>query len=78
MSRVLDHATIAEMWDETAAGYFTAGPDDPRVVLLRFEPDMGEYWTAPSSKIVLAIKFLEAKLLGERPSLGARGRTSLP
>ena len=61
------------MWDEAAASYFTASPDDPRVVLLRFEPAMGEYWTAPSSEIVLAIKFLEAKLLGERPSLRARG-----
>jgi general stress protein 26 len=78
MFRVLDHATIIEMWDEAASGYFSAGPEDPRVVLLRFEPDMGEYWTAPSSKIVLAIKFLEAKLLGERPSLGVRGRTELP
>jgi general stress protein 26 len=78
VTRVLEKATIVELWDDAASGYFPNGPDDPRVVLLRFEPDMGEYWTAPSSRIVLAIKFLEAKLLGERPSLGARGRTQLP
>lgn len=78
ISRVLEKATIHELWDDAASGYFPDGPDNPRVVLLRFEPAMGEYWSAPSSRIVLAIKFLEAKILGERPSLGIRGRTSLP
>ena len=78
MSRVVGKATIAELWNEDAGAYFPNGPDDPRVVLLRFEPEIAEYWTAPSSPIVIAIKFLEARLLGERPSLGTNGRTRLP
>jgi len=78
ISRVLDKVTILELWNEEAGSYFSAGPDDPRVILLRFEPHSGAYWMAPSSPIVIAIKFLEAKILGERPSLGTGGRTRLP
>jgi general stress protein 26 len=77
LSRVQDRAVINELWDEAAGGYFPAGPADPRVLLLRFEPETGDYWSAPSSPIVLAIKFLGAKLLGERPELGTRGSARL-
>jgi general stress protein 26 len=78
LSRVLDQATINEMWDDHAGSYFADGPDDPRVMLLHFQPETGEYWEAPSSPIVIAIKFLQAKIMGERPSLGTKGRTELP
>jgi general stress protein 26 len=78
VSRVLDKVTIQELWNEEAGSYFTKGPEDPRVILLRFEPNSGEYWMAPSSPIVIAIKFLEAKILGERPRLGTAGRTRMP
>ena len=78
IARVLDQAVIEEMWNEEAGSYFSKGPADPRVILLRFEPHAGEYWTAPSGPIVLAIKFLEAAIMGERPSLGTSGSTPLP
>jgi general stress protein 26 len=78
IARVLDPAAIKEVWNEEAASYFSKGPDDPRVILLRFEPHTGEYWTAPSGPIVLAIKFIEAAIMGERPNLGTSGRTPLP
>jgi general stress protein 26 len=69
--RVADKETINDLWTEEAAAYFPKGPDDPAVVLLKFEAETGEYWNAPSSPIVWAIKFLEAKVTGKRPSLGA-------
>jgi general stress protein 26 len=75
--RVLEKSTILDLWDDEASSYFSKGPDDPRVVLLRFEPDTGEYWKAPSSPIVVAIKFLEAKIMGGRPDLGTSGRARL-
>jgi len=78
ISPVTEKDTITDLWDDEAEAYFQVGPDDPRVSLLRFEPDTGEFWTAPSHPIVLAIKFLEAKLFGERPAVGTKGRTSLP
>jgi general stress protein 26 len=78
LSRVFNPAKIKELWDEQAASYFSDGPDDARVILLRFRPDTGEFWAAPSSPIVIAIKFLEATLMGERPNLGTKEQTQLP
>jgi general stress protein 26 len=78
MSRVQDRETINALWDEEAGSYFPSGPDDPRLLLLRFEPAAAEYWSAPSSPIVIAINFIGAKVTGQRPKLGSKGSTSLP
>ena len=77
IGRIRDHETISDLWNAGADAYFPSGPDDPRVVLLRFNPQTGEYWDAPSSPIVLAIRFLEAKITGERPNLGTSGSAQL-
>jgi general stress protein 26 len=73
-----DHAHLARLWNEGAEAYFPRGKDDPSVALLKFTPAKGEYWDAPSNPIVLAIKFLQAKLTAERPDLGTHEQTSLP
>jgi general stress protein 26 len=57
--------------------YYPGWPDNPSAVLLKFEPTFGEYWDAPSSSILIAIQFLQAKIAGERPSMGASGTASL-
>ncbi len=77
IARVQDADMINDLWTEGAAVYFPKGPDDPDIVLLKFVPEVGEYWDAPSSPIVLAIKFLEAKVTGERPDLGGNGTARL-
>jgi general stress protein 26 len=77
ITRVHDQEMINSLWTEGAAVYFPEGPVDPGIVLLKFVPEAGEYWDSPSSPIVLAIKFLEAKLTGERPELGGHGTTKL-
>jgi general stress protein 26 len=77
IARVTDAAMINDLWTEGASVYFPKGPDDPDIVLLKFTPESGEYWDSPSNPIVLAIKFLEAKLTGERPELGGHGTASL-
>jgi general stress protein 26 len=77
ISREPDTAIMHELWDDDTGTYFSEGPADPRVILLKFEPESGAYWVAPSSPIVIAIKFLEAKIMGERPNLGVSGRARL-
>ncbi len=77
VARVDDREQLAELWNEGAEAYFPKGKDDPSVVLLKFTPARGEYWDAPSNPIVLAIKFLQAKLTSERPDLGLHDETSL-
>lgn len=77
ITRVRERDAVRELWNDGAESYFPEGADDPRVVLLRFDPATGEYWDSPSSRIVLAIKFLEARITGERPNLGSNGHARL-
>jgi general stress protein 26 len=74
---IYDRDQISSHWNEGAEAYYPGGKDDNRVVLMRFTAESGEYWDAPSSPIVLAIKFLQAKVSGERPDLGAQGAARL-
>jgi general stress protein 26 len=77
VARAHDRAQFEALWNEGAEAYFPRGKDDPSVALLKFTPSHGEYWDAPSNPIVLAIKFLQAKLTAERPDLGSHEATPL-
>ncbi len=70
---IRDHDSRADPWNDETDSYFEKGPRDPRAVLLKFEPETGQYWDVPSSAIVIAIKFIEAKIMGERPDMGEAG-----
>jgi general stress protein 26 len=70
LALVDDRDEIKRLWSEGAEVYFPGGADDNAVVLLRFSPEHAAYWDAPSNPVVLAIKFLQAKVTGERPVLG--------
>jgi general stress protein 26 len=74
---VHDRDQIAAHWNEGAEVYYPNGKDDNSVVLMKFAAESGEYWDAPSSPIVMAIKFLQAKVSGERPDLGTQGAARL-
>lgn len=77
VSLVEDRETIADLSNAAVEAYFPDLPDNAEVVLLKFEPEIGEYWNAPSSPILLAIRFLQASITGERPDLGSNGTARL-
>ena len=77
ISLIHDRDQITAHWNAGAEAYYPNGKDDNSVVLLKFTAESGEYWDAPSSPIVLAIKFLQAKVSGERPELGTQGAARL-
>lgn len=60
-----DRAKIAELWTEAATAWFPKGKDDPNIVVLKVDPDTGEYWSFPSAPISVAIGYVKAKLTGE-------------
>ena len=39
-----DRATIDRLWNRFVAAWFEGGKDDPRLQLLRFEPEHGQVW----------------------------------
>jgi general stress protein 26 len=77
ISLIHDREEIVAHWNAGAEAYYPNGKDDNSVVLMKFTAESGEYWDAPSSPIVLAIKFLQAKVSGERPELGTQGAARL-
>jgi general stress protein 26 len=73
-----DRAKLEELWSPGASLYFPQGPSDPAAILLRFMPVTAEYWTGGRNPIVYAIKALQAKITGERPSIGEHGTVDMP
>jgi general stress protein 26 len=52
-----DRATIDRLWSRFVAAWFEGGKDDPKLALLRFDPEHAEIWLDASS-LVAGIKML--------------------
>ncbi|NUP99252.1 MAG: pyridoxamine 5'-phosphate oxidase family protein [Armatimonadetes bacterium] len=63
---VRDPAKVAELWNEAWRVWFDGGPDDPDLVLLRFDPSDGEYWdNQGTNKLRFLVQAARAYLKGE-------------
>lgn len=52
-----DRAVIDRLWNPYVEAWFEGGKDDPKLTLLRFDPDRAEIWLDASS-VVSGIKML--------------------
>ena len=52
-----DRTTIDELWNRFVAAWFPGGKDDPKLALLRLDPETAEIWIDASS-LVAGIKLL--------------------
>jgi general stress protein 26 len=62
---VEDPAKVRELWSPTIEAWFTDGPDDPKVGLLKFTAESAEYWDSPGGKIASLFSFVKSKVTGE-------------
>jgi general stress protein 26 len=62
---VEDPAKVRELWSPTVEAWFTNGPDDPDVGLLKFSAESAEYWDSPGGKIASIFSFVKSKITGE-------------
>lgn len=53
----LDRAVVERLWNPFAAAWYEGGKDDPKLMLLRFEPDHAEIWLNEYS-LVAGLKML--------------------
>jgi general stress protein 26 len=60
-----DAAKVRELWNPVVEAWFTNGPDDPDVGLLKFTADSAEYWDSPGGRIASALSFVKSKITGE-------------
>ena len=68
-ARVLqDRATIESLWSEPYKVWFPEGKEDPRIVLINFRPQEGEYWdNRGTKKLEYMFEAVRAYASGERP-----------
>lgn len=52
-----DRAVVDKLWNRFVAAWFEQGKDDPKLLLLRFDPEHAEIWSDASS-VVAGIKML--------------------
>lgn len=77
---VADREKIEALWGMMAAAWFD-GPDDPKLWLLRVEPDRVDYWKSGAGKILQLAAMAKAALTNTRPGKavgehGSFGRAS--
>lgn len=59
-----DGAKIHELWEPTLKTWFTGGPDDPRIVVIAFEPTGGYYWDTKHGGMIAGVKMLLGAAVG--------------
>ena len=52
-----DRAVIDRLWNRFVAAWYEGGKDDPKLRLLRLDPDQGQVW-ADASSLVAGVKML--------------------
>ena len=52
-----DRAVVDRLWNRFVAAWYEGGKDDPKLRLLRLDPDQGQVW-ADASSLVAGVKML--------------------
>ena len=68
---VRDQELVKALWKEPYRIWFSQGPDDPNIRLLRFRAQRGEYWDQRgTNKIQYAFQAAKAYVTGDTPKAG--------
>lgn len=66
---VEDPAQAEALWSVAAKAWFSGGPTDPDLQLVRVHVEQAEYWDVKSSKMVQLLKMAKAAATGKPPRL---------
>lgn len=64
---VVDAAKAKELWSPIAGAWFTEGPEDPRLGLLRVELERGEAWESTEGKVLEYLRMARAAITRTPP-----------
>ncbi len=63
-------AHIEMLWTPLARPWFPDGPESTNLALLKFIPDIAEYWDTPNSKVVRMLAMAASVVAGKPIALG--------
>ena len=72
-----DLAKKKDLWNQWVEAWFTDGPEDPNVVLIKIHAHGAEYWDTPGGRVASVISFVKAKVTGKAYDGGENERVDL-
>ena len=78
---ITGHATLdrdpqrkAALWNKMIEVWFPKGQDDPKIALLKVEPERAEYWDGPGNAIASLYAFAKAAATGSKDGFGQNAK----
>jgi general stress protein 26 len=68
-----DRGRIESLWTPMAKPWFPDGPSSEGLALLKFVPNVAEYWDAPGSRMVRAFTMIASAVTGKPIGMGEHG-----
>jgi general stress protein 26 len=72
-----DRAKMKELFNPLIKTWFPKGLEDPRITLIRFDADRGDFWESPGGMLQVLAAFTKAIVTGERGQGGEMGEVRL-
>lgn len=72
-----DRDKIEELWTPIAKAWFNEGKEDPRITVIKIQPEQAFYWDTKSGKIVSMFKIFASAVIGKTLSEGVEGTLSV-
>jgi general stress protein 26 len=68
-----DQARIESLWTPMAKPWFPDGPASTALALLKFVPNVADYWDASNSRMVRAFSLIASAVTGKPIAMGEHG-----
>jgi general stress protein 26 len=77
--QISDEAKLDELWSPFVGAWFSGGRQDPRVALLRFDPEKARIWASTTSTLKFGMEIMRANLSeGHKPDVGGHAVIDFP
>ncbi|MEO6730168.1 MAG: pyridoxamine 5'-phosphate oxidase family protein [Ferruginibacter sp.] len=60
-----DAQKAKELWSVWVKTWFTEGPDDPELTIIKVEPEQAYYWDTKNNKMVSLLKIMTGAIIGK-------------
>ena len=71
-----DRGRIERLWTPMAKPWFPDGPSSTSLALLKFVPNVADYWDASNSRMVRAFSMIASAIMGKPIAMGEHGSLS--
>lgn len=68
-----DRVRIERLWTPMAKPWFSDGPESTSLALLKFVPNVADYWDASNSRMVRALSMIASAVTGQPIAMGEHG-----